>query len=930
MKEENQRKNNKYPGKPITKSERDLYITKYKNKEYSDEEEEEFHKKETHSYFGRLDADVKYNKKMYYNKFYITKDKAIEKYEKGIIDPKTGVYILPNELRMMGKEGLITVEEVEKGIIKEYGDGAYLVYWATPIANFYYDKENTNMKINEYTYNLMLKREFSFDPFKYNNTYIDGDALYREGTADEFLLEMLLKKKNDIELTNIISTIQSNQNKIIRANSNENFIVQGCAGSGKTVILLHRLSYLKFNSLLPDYDKVKIITPSQLFENFIKNLTNELSIDAIEQITIENYYYELNSMYIERYNKLEGISANYYIKHKNRFEKEFDLEKMYNEYEILEKNAIDIYSEQMLDMIDKEYKGIISAFDMQLEKYNMRIDNNFSNNQIYYEQIIRKIEKTIDTLQNNTEKYEYSNIQRDIKSADSLINRINEAISNNDNILENKKNLLVRLENEINNITDKKIVLKSKPENVQKNRRIINIDHDITKKMQQKVLNNQEKVLILDNKIKELEKLHSKLGQEIIENDLSIKEVDGKCDIIKKKIQDRITQGKGFIEKMRNTAILSQYYTDLKIESAKRQQLYERCNELIRKRDDIAKQIEEFVKEKDKNYAKMREHINNRPPLLLKPLKKDTLIRKYDEITVTINEIYLRQIKLLEELKLREQKRDNLVKQLQDCNNKKEKVQEEIKKLQDLITQIVENVYFSIEIYKKIINKIKEHFLFPIVGNKFSKIDMVVFLYINYLHIGELINSDKLLCIDEAQDYSEIEIELLKKVNKNVIVNLYGDINQSIYRNGIRDWSYLCDNLNLKKYVLNENYRNSFEITKYCNEQFGYSVMCMGSPIKSVEIIDEERIDEIIEQKINLQQNVAIISKTGIKNRRNNRNVFYRNIQETKGIEYNTVIVYDEDLNSNEKYIAYTRALLELYIVRSKKCQIGTAFFDVT
>ena len=189
-------------------------------------------------------------------------------------------------------------------------------------------------------------------------------------------------------------------------------------------------------------------------------------------------------------------------------------------------------------------------------------------------------------------------------------------------------------------------------------------------------------------------------------------------------------------------------------------------------------------------------------------------------------------------------------------------------------------------------------------------------LYINYLHVGELINCDKLLCIDEAQDYSEIEIELLRKVNKDVIINIYGDINQSAYKNGIHRWDYLCKKLNLNKYVLNENYRNPIEITEHCNNEFGYDALCMGLSTKPVEVIDEKRINEIIDQKIKEKLNVAIISKNEIKNKVINRYVFYRNIQETKGVEYNTVIVYDNGLNNNEKYIAYTRALSDLYIVK--------------
>lgn len=39
-------------------------------------------------------------------------------------------------------------------------------------------------------------------------------------------------------------------------------------------------------------------------------------------------------------------------------------------------------------------------------------------------------------------------------------------------------------------------------------------------------------------------------------------------------------------------------------------------------------------------------------------------------------------------------------------------------------------------------------------------------------------------------------------------------------------------------------------------------------------------------------------------------------VRQAKGLEYDTVFVYDDGMNKNEKYIAYTRALSELYIIQ--------------
>ena len=53
-------------------------------------------------------------------------------------------------------------------------------------------------------------------------------------------------------------------------------------------------------------------------------------------------------------------------------------------------------------------------------------------------------------------------------------------------------------------------------------------------------------------------------------------------------------------------------------------------------------------------------------------------------------------------------------------------------------------------------------------------------------------------------------------------------------------------------------------------------------------------------------------------NRTNNiprgRMILY-SVQEAKGLEFETVIVDDIDMNENEKYVAYTRALNSLYVI---------------
>jgi len=50
-----------------------------------------------------------------------------------------------------------------------------------------------------------------------------------------------------VVLGEIIATIQKEQNQIIRDTPWHNVVVQGVAGSGKTTVAMHRISYILYN-----------------------------------------------------------------------------------------------------------------------------------------------------------------------------------------------------------------------------------------------------------------------------------------------------------------------------------------------------------------------------------------------------------------------------------------------------------------------------------------------------------------------------------------------------------------------------------------------------------------------------------------------------------------------------------------------------------
>lgn len=181
---------------------------------------------------------------------------------------------------------------IEKIYIGKYGisDEAktMVVDWRAPISTLYYNSELGNTSYicpdGEIKGNLLLKRQFEIEDGNLIN-YYDVDLV-----SNDLLLQKYLNENNDSRLKNIVSTIQSEQNEAIRKPINQNTIVQGVAGSGKTTIALHRLAYLIYNYK----NKIKnnqylVIGPNSVFLKYIKNVLPDLDVDGVNQETYETF-----------------------------------------------------------------------------------------------------------------------------------------------------------------------------------------------------------------------------------------------------------------------------------------------------------------------------------------------------------------------------------------------------------------------------------------------------------------------------------------------------------------------------------------------------------------------------------------------------------------------------------------------------------------
>ncbi len=177
--------------------------------------------------------------------------------------------------------------------------------WRTPVARRYYQKSCSTFTFNEYEYKTVLRRAIRAKCGKvldFKNEYLSlKDYLSPEEIADRdeenvldpFLREIIRTRKEEASVRDIIETIQEKQYDIITRNAKENFVLQGCAGSGKTMVMLHRLSYLMYNDEGIKPRDVLILTPSNSFNAFIDELAEILELERVRTVTVYEYFLQV-------------------------------------------------------------------------------------------------------------------------------------------------------------------------------------------------------------------------------------------------------------------------------------------------------------------------------------------------------------------------------------------------------------------------------------------------------------------------------------------------------------------------------------------------------------------------------------------------------------------------------------------------------------
>jgi DNA helicase II / ATP-dependent DNA helicase PcrA len=168
-----------------------------------------------------------------------------------------------------------------------------IIDWRAPISSVYYESDIGRSSYptpfgDRIGIELFLKRTYEIEDSKLIDFY-DSDVV----ANDEFLTKYLSKNK-EVVLGEIIATIQKEQNEIIRDVPWHNVIVQGVAGSGKTTVAMHRISYILYNykeKFRPD--EFYIIGSNKMLLRYITGVLPNLDVYNVKQMTMEEFLIEL-------------------------------------------------------------------------------------------------------------------------------------------------------------------------------------------------------------------------------------------------------------------------------------------------------------------------------------------------------------------------------------------------------------------------------------------------------------------------------------------------------------------------------------------------------------------------------------------------------------------------------------------------------------
>ena len=198
-----------------------------------------------------------------------------------------------------------------------------LIYdWRAPVSGLFYDYDKGEASY-EAPGGIMEGEILSKWQYKIRNNKMIYE-FESDVKIDDDILKQELGMNGDVQLKNIVRTIQKEQNAIIRNTKDKVLAIQGAAGSGKTSVALHRIAYLLYHERERlKSSNVLILSPNSVFSDYISHVLPELGEEHIREMSFDLFaYHELKDIVADcedRYHHIENRMQHMDLEAKERY-----------------------------------------------------------------------------------------------------------------------------------------------------------------------------------------------------------------------------------------------------------------------------------------------------------------------------------------------------------------------------------------------------------------------------------------------------------------------------------------------------------------------------------------------------------------------------------------------------------------------------------